>query len=151
MPLARDNPPVVLIGEWMGVTSNGSGRKAPKDLASEVRDGVLIVVIAGRQPVAGVMANVIRVLERWVTSASFEPPLRAFVDVSDSGFDPSGSEVRSAAIRLGYLGEGKLALLVSSDLQFGLARMLGIVAQGTGIEVRPFRREADALEWVART
>lgn len=147
MTLAHDGPPVASIDEWMGVTSNGYGQ-LPEDPTSEVREGVLFVVMAERQLLGGVLAKVIQLFEGWVTSTSFEPPARVLVDVRAAAFDPSGSEVRSAALKLGYLGEGKLALVVANDLQFGLGRMLGILSQNTGIEVRPFRRESDAHLWV---
>ncbi len=45
-------------------------------------------------------------------------------------------------------GHRKVAILVSSDLGYGLTRMLGSMAEHTRTVARPFRNLAEAVAWL---
>ncbi len=113
-----------------------------------VRDGVLVV----RAPVRGrtsIVTEVAAIVEGLVRGGDFRSPLQAVVDVRHSAFSPTGSEIRRGVIRLRRLGRrGRIALLVSSDFQFGLGRMIGLLSEDSGFEVRPFRDAVEAASWV---
>ena len=70
------------------------------------------------------------------------------VDVRQARFDVSGNEIHVAAQRLHSLGiKGRIAIVVRSDFQFGLARMLGFLGDGSGITTYPFREIEEAHGW----
>lgn len=44
--------------------------------------------------------------------------------------------------------QGRLALLASGRVEFGMTRLAGLAAEDAGLTVRVFRDEADAFEWI---
>ena len=42
------------------------------------------------------------------------------------------------------------AVVVRSDLQYGIVRMVDVFAQRFGVQYLPFRSEAEALAWLLR-
>ncbi len=52
--------------------------------------------------------------------------------------------------RKDQLGGGRCAIVVSEDLEFGLARMWSVYVDGSwNVEASVFRNVAEALEWLA--
>lgn len=67
--------------------------------------------------------------------------------------DIKGSDVKAMSNMMGQLNEkvglGKVAVVGSSDLQFGLARQFQILSESQSTaEIRAFRYEASAIEWL---
>jgi hypothetical protein len=61
----------------------------------------------------------------------------------------TGEEVRRIARRSIFSSESRRAILVSSDLVFGMARMFGIFRDIVGESgIRVFRNLDEALDWV---
>jgi hypothetical protein len=61
----------------------------------------------------------------------------------------SGSGLRAVAAALTDLKTiGKIAILVSRDVEFGLARMIEMLADESPTEIRVFRAEVDARSWL---
>jgi hypothetical protein len=61
----------------------------------------------------------------------------------------SGSSLRAVAAALtGPKTIGKIAILVFQDVEFGLARMIEMIADESPAEIRVFRAEANARSWL---
>lgn len=96
-----------------------------------------------------VINDILRILEDRMVDGLVRAPVRAIVDIRDSAFSPSGQEIRLGALRLADLrSTGRIALLVGDDFQFGLVRMLGLLAAGSGFDVQPFRDPDEADRWL---
>ena len=83
------------------------------------------------------------------------PALRALLyDARDSAVvgGRTTPEVRRAVAFFNDLTPhvGRLALLVTSDVAYGVMRMVAGWAEGAGIEAAVFRDHATALAWAAR-
>lgn len=79
-------------------------------------------------------------------------PLLAVVDVRGASFDTSAAEIRGACVQLRALGvPGRIALVVASDVHFGIGRMIGMMTADSRFEVRPFRDADAAMSWVLET
>jgi hypothetical protein len=50
--------------------------------------------------------------------------------------------------RKARLGPCRWAVLVSSDVGYGMVRMCGLLTAGTGVYIRPFRTMEEATEWL---
>ena len=132
----------------MGATSDDLRDEVAPAAQYDVDRGVITVTVVRRRPGAIVM-DVVRMIEDQIRGADFRSPLQAVVDLRDSTFSPTGQEIRLGAFRLRRLeDEGKIALLVANDYQFGLGRMFGLLSEGTGFDVRPFRDPGAAARWV---
>jgi hypothetical protein len=74
------------------------------------------------------------------------------VDARGAGINITSSEVRQIVELLRTMGHqarmGPTAILVSSDLAFGLVRMVEMLVDDC-CEVKPFRDEAEARAWLA--
>ena len=131
----------------MGAMSDDLMEEVAERATCAVRKGVFVVTVAQRRPGA-VVTEVVRLLEAQLREPGFELPLKAVVDIRSTMFSPSGAELRVGAYRLRELGGGgRLALVVANDFQFGLGRMFGLLAEGSGVDVRPFREPRDATLW----
>lgn len=78
---------------------------------------------------------------------------RQLVDVRSAGLKALSAEaVRSLADRAEeldpVLGFGKVAVVVSQDLHYGLARMYQAMSEGSAREVEVFRDPDSALSWL---
>jgi hypothetical protein len=93
--------------------------------------------------------DILRILEDRMLDGLVQAPVRVIVDIRDSAFSPSGREIRVGALRLADLrSTGRVGLLVADDFQFGLVRMLGLLAAGSGFDVQPFRDPDEADRWL---
>jgi hypothetical protein len=50
--------------------------------------------------------------------------------------------------RRAVLGPCRWAVLVASDLGYGMARMWGLLTESSGVEIHPFRSAGEAVEWL---
>jgi hypothetical protein len=78
-------------------------------------------------------------------------PARLLVDVRRSRENPNGESIAERARCLGRLGEGALnrcAVVVSTPLHYGLARMFAAYAIHRGVSVAIFGDEAGARAWL---
>ena len=133
----------------MGQTSDDPRKDAAEDIARDVHEGVLVVIVPKRG--GKVLSDVIDIMDDWVTDTDFEPPLHALVDVRKAEFAPSAHEVRVGARRLERFGDSaRIALVVADDFQFGLGRMLGILSESSGVDLRPFVELEEAARWVRK-
>lgn len=65
----------------------------------------------------------------------------------------STRDVRSMAALLSHLAPqfgGRLALLATTDLQYGQMRLGSVDVEAAGVEVWPFRDRSEALRWLRR-
>jgi len=67
-----------------------------------------------------------------------------------STYDPPATELRAMAADLGDYRDqfGPLAMVVRTNLHFGLANMLHAYCQSEGLTFGAFRSVDDALEWM---
>jgi len=79
---------------------------------------------------------------------------REFVDARGAGFQWTPVEIRRIVAMIRSLGQesklGPTAILVSTDVAFGMMRMLEVLLEDIA-EVRPFRDEQEARDWLACT
>jgi hypothetical protein len=77
--------------------------------------------------------------------------LRLFVDVRDSA-PPDAPFVHTAAAffrrHVAELEGARIAVIVATDAQFGMARMSEIVTEQLPLRIRAFREAAAAEEWL---
>ncbi len=115
----------------------------------EVRDGVLHLRVRAGVSAVGLAGRLVTFMQHRVMEAPDES-LKVCIDVRDASFDVSANELRVAAFQLrSDAARGRIAMVVASDFQFGLARMFGILCEGSGVAVRPFRSPDAALVWLS--
>ncbi len=111
-------------------------------------DGVLLTVVAEGRYTLGEIKAVIE------AATSDAPALRdccLLMDIRGSEALPSAQEVRDFAEFLGDLPTNvvaRSAWLVSTDVRFGLARMLSVYAGEKGITIQVFRDLDRARAWL---
>ncbi len=90
-------------------------------------------------------------LSRALVDARLVLPVRLLVDVRRSRSNPNGESIAERARCLGRLSEGALtrcAVVVSTPLHYGLARMFAAYAIHRGVSVAIFEDEASARAWL---
>lgn len=82
----------------------------------------------------------------------FRPGMPILVDDRARTESPSAQEIRRMAhdskAQPQPVEGSRCALLVASDLQFGLSRMYELMMEGGPMEVRVFRDEDEAVAWL---
>jgi hypothetical protein len=75
------------------------------------------------------------------------------IDARAAEPDLSSGDIRVLVALLRWLGErtrlGPTAVLVSTDFQFGIARIVEMLVEDVCL-IKPFRTEADAERWLAK-
>jgi hypothetical protein len=92
-------------------------------------------------------------LSRALVDPRLSLPVRLLVDARASQTNPDGESIADRARCLGRLGRGALtrcAVVVSTPLQYGLARMFAAYAIHGGINVAIFHDEPTARGWLGR-
>jgi len=95
--------------------------------------------------------------ETWtamVEHPDFVPGMNALWDLRSVGLGrlPSAEMRRMvewASVRGPRRGNARVAILVGTDVDFGMARVAAAISDGQGVQMRVFREEAAAREWVA--
>lgn len=88
--------------------------------------------------------------EKLLKDPDFDPSFSQLMDVTQvTGLELSSHDVQSVAGKSIFSPNSRQAILVSRDVDFGLARMFEILRGLKGEEgVRVFRDSDDALDWV---
>ncbi len=96
--------------------------------------------------------EVIETLRRVIDSPDYRPGLDGLVDLRESRHAPKSDEIREvASIMVNHheqIGHSRSALVVASDLGYGLARMYQAIAEGSSIETHIFRDMDEARHWL---
>ena len=66
---------------------------------------------------------------------------------SVKGFTSSGARAIADVLK-DSSGPGKIGVVASEDVEFGLARMIELLADESPIEIQVFRDQADARSWL---
>jgi hypothetical protein len=82
----------------------------------------------------------------------YEPGFNFLGDRREVEWEPDSAHVVAVALeveaRKAWLAPCRWAVLVSSDVGYGMARMWGLLTIGTGVSIRPFRMVEKAVEWL---
>lgn len=82
---------------------------------------------------------------------AFQPGYRVLVDVRKADFAPTSAEIESFSRTLPRFAEifcDRIALVASGDLQFGITRMICLLADLNGFPMRPFTDIEEARAWL---
>ena len=82
----------------------------------------------------------------------YDPSYPVLADMRESEYTPSFDETRKFVEVMRELGlyRGRLALVVSTGLQFGTARQLSAFGESQGREIEVFTGVRNALRWLVR-
>jgi hypothetical protein len=82
----------------------------------------------------------------------YEPGFNFLGDRREVMQEPDSSYVRAVSLevlaRQAVLGPCRWAVLVASDVSYGMARMWGLLTQSSGVDIRPFRTQDEAMRWL---
>ena len=117
-----------------------------------LRSGLLTVKPSGEYT----PADFIAAFHAGIDDPDCPTPVALLLDMRESVSFASRSvaEIRGAAEHVGPYADrvgGRVAVLVGSDVQFGLARMGSVFTEGVGVVAEVFREEARALLWLGVT
>ena len=96
------------------------------------------------------MAESLAHQEKLLKDPDFDPHFGQLLDVTHvTEVELSAPDVHRLARTTVFSPNSRRAILVKSDLQYGLARMFGMIRDGLGEKgIQVFRKLEDALEWV---
>jgi len=99
------------------------------------------------------LESVDRVSEALLDLPGFTPGTGVLYDVR--GIDPGNVDAQQMRMlgkrneaRADRRGSGKMAVLVSNDVTFGLARMYSVLGVPPNVDMRPFRDSSEAEAWL---
>jgi hypothetical protein len=100
--------------------------------------------------------DVLETLEATYAHADFRPEAAAMWDLTGASGDPATEDIRHLADFVGKLAggaaAGKVALLVPSDFEFGMARMYESILGGQSSKpIMVFRDRAEADLWLSES
>ena len=109
---------------------------------------VVYTTITGKITFAGIRAE----MTKLPTTPGFNPDMPGLIDLRQATVSLTGDEIRQIADAIKanaktYRG-ARRALLIKSDLMFGLYRMFAIFASDSEAEYRVFRDENQAHAWL---
>lgn len=82
----------------------------------------------------------------------YEPGFNFLGDRREITQEPDSAYVRIVSLevlaRQAVLGPCRWAVLVASDVSYGMARMWGLLTQSSGVAIKPFRTMNAAAEWL---
>lgn len=101
---------------------------------------------------AGVLskADVLGHQEQLLKDPDFEPSFSQLSDLTHvTGFDVTAADMRELTERTVFSSESRRAVIVSTELAYGMSRMFGIFRESKGEKgIRVFRKLEDALDWI---
>jgi hypothetical protein len=101
---------------------------------------------------AGVLtkADVLGHQERLLKDPDFDPSFSQLADLRHvTGLDVTAAGMRELTAKTIFSSESRRAVIVSSELAYGLSRMFEIFRESKGERgIRVFRKLEDALDWV---
>jgi hypothetical protein len=94
-------------------------------------------------------ADILAHQRRLLGDADFDPTCSQIVDCSAvTGIDLSADDVRAVASTTVFSAHSRRAVVVTTDEQFGFARMFKMLREGQGEHgIRVFRDPREALHW----
>ncbi len=132
----------------------GRGLSAHHDSAAEIShsisDGIVHIVYRG----ALGAEDMIRAREQFLADAAFRPGMSFLVDFRGASLRSMSTEdlrrvgVHGAEVSKGW-GDHRSAVVVATDLDYGLSRMFSVLGDRPGLELRIFRDASDARDWLA--
>ena len=95
------------------------------------------------------VADILAHQRRLLGDPDFDPTCSQIVDCTAvTGIDLSADDVRAVAATTVFSAHSRRAVLVTTDEQFGFARMFKMLREGQGeYGIRVFRDPAEALRW----
>ena len=124
----------------------------PVSTEIDAKAGVVVHTVRGKLTAAAVTAT-IRAL---IGNPEFQPGMGIVWDLRRGTLvELTADEIRGtihyAAGRIEARGRGRMAIVVSQDVDYGIGRMFAAYAERTGIERRVFRNLEEAIHWASRT
>lgn len=91
-------------------------------------------------------------VEAVLAAPGFEPDFNHLVDLRRiTTFEPGAADLRARARRDhddARLDAGRIAIVSSSDIVFGMARMYEILMEDAAVSVRTFKTMEEAMKWL---
>lgn len=91
--------------------------------------------------------------EQLYADPSFDKGMNSLVDLTEAWIDPDFEKIKVLVefieSKERMRGECRIAVLVSSDLMYGIIRMFGALAEKTSSSIRPFRELDKADKWIS--
>jgi hypothetical protein len=101
---------------------------------------------------AGVLskADVLGHQDQLLKDPDFDPSFSQLSDLTHvTGFDVTAADMRELTERTVFSSESRRAVIVSTELAYGMSRMFGIFRESKGERgIRVFRKLEDALDWI---
>ncbi len=121
------------------------------DFTVEYTDGIFVCATSGDAEV-GAIADLIDAMlshEKWIPGTPFVHDISK-LDTSLLTVKDLQRIVGLAAERRALIGTGRIAVVASRDLEFGIARILGVsVSESLGVKLEVFRTLDKALAWLS--
>ena len=111
---------------------------------------IVEVVFVGDNPRAEIEA----ISHRILSDPAFNPGMNLLIDARQTTANPSLAEIRSRAvfIRTTFAGNiGRIAMVVASNLHFGLGRMLSTYTRIEGLDFEVFIEMEEAIGYLEST
>ena len=118
----------------------------------EISENEQIVFIHGTDYIS--LDDSLALINEIALTQNFKPEYKLLVDVRNMENVPSSTEVKSFVLALGKLRErfqSSIAVVVSGELNFGMARMTSILADIEQIRMRIFYEYETAYRWLSET
>lgn len=97
--------------------------------------------------------ELVRALEGCVGHRDFRPGLNGIADLRRARYDARSEDIKRLAELMAMhrdrIGSSRTAIVVSSDVAYGLSRMYQAFADDTSIQTRIFRDIDEAERWAA--
>ena|SRR6266849_8182320 len=101
---------------------------------------------------AGVLtkAEVLSLQDQLLKDPDFDPSFSQLSDLTHvTGFEITGADMQELAARTVFSPESRRAVIVNTELAYGMSRMFGIFRESKGERgIRVFRKLEDALDWI---
>ena len=124
----------------------------PVSTKIDAKAGVVVNTVSGKLTAAAFTAT----LRALIDNPEFQPGMGIVWDLRRGTViglkaDEIKGVVYYVANRVEARGRGRLAIVVSQDVDYGIGRMFAAYAEQTGIERRVFRDLEEAVHWASRT
>jgi len=118
------------------------------DLRIDSDAGILYTTLRG----AVTVNEIVDAFNRLFKSPDFRPGLSGLADTRESQFSSSQSDVRRLADLMienrDRIGPSRTAIVVDSDIDYGMARMYEVFAEQSMTETRVFKDIDQAMIWL---
>jgi hypothetical protein len=87
-----------------------------------------------------------------LTHPDYESGFNFLGDRRETEEEPDSAYIHAVTLevlsRRAVLGPCRWAVLVASDVSYGMARMWGLLTASSGVEIKPFRTMSEAAQWL---